>query len=145
MLIKVKYMTITVLLAIIFTASLSYSQDSPRTSIFAGKKFIVYFGEDSTHITVDTAEILDKLVEHGKKNKGQKLLVTGFFHEYEMDGLAEKRADAIKKYCVMLGLPESQIITRHQKRILAQNEEGIFKDDEKIRARRAELAFIDAP
>jgi outer membrane protein OmpA-like peptidoglycan-associated protein len=63
----------------------------------------------------------------------------------EKDGLAAKRAEAVKEYCVMLGMSESQIITRHTKQILAQNEEGIFEEKDRIKARRAELMFIDAP
>lgn len=122
-----------------------YSQEE-KLLIYSGKKFSVFFGEDSTHITLETADLLDKLVAFGKKNKNQKLLVSGFFHEYETEGLAEKRAEAVKQYCVMLGLPAGQIRTRFERRpILAQHEEGIFQDEERVRARRVELIFIDAP
>jgi outer membrane protein OmpA-like peptidoglycan-associated protein len=143
---KIKYLIFSALVAVsfMFAAQVSFSQ-SVHSTITSGKKFIVYFGEDSTHITVDAAEVLDKMVAHGKKNKGQRFLITGFFHEYESDGLAERRAEAVKKYCMMLGMPESQILTRHAKQLLAQNEEGIFEDEDRIKTRRAELMFIDAP
>lgn len=144
---KVKYLVFSILIALSFivVTQASFSQSVHPGTITSGKKFFVYFGEDSTHITLEAAEVLDKMVAHGKKNKGQRFLITGFFHEYEMDGLAGKRAEAVKEYCIMLGMPESQILTRHSKQILAQNEDGIFTDEEQIKARRAELMFIDAP
>jgi outer membrane protein OmpA-like peptidoglycan-associated protein len=144
---KIKYLVFSALIAIsfMFLTQVSFSQSVHPGTITSGKKFFIYFGEDSTHITVDASEVLDKLVAHGKKTKGQRFLITGFFHEYEKDGLAAKRAEAVKEYCVMLGMSESQIITRHTKQILAQNEEGIFEEKDRIKARRAELMFIDAP
>lgn len=144
-----KYFGIILSVAIgvlLLVSSTDLISQEEKLVIFAGKKFNVFFGEDSTHITLETAELLDKLVAFGKKNKSQKLLVSGFFHEYETEGLAEKRAEAVKEYCVMLGLPAAQIRTRFERRpILAQHEEGIFQDDERARARRVELVFIDAP
>jgi len=144
---KIKYLIFSALVAVSFmlAAQVSFSQSVHPSTITSGKKFMVYFGEDSTHITIDASEVLDKMVAHGKKNKGQRFLITGFFHEYETDGLAEKRAIAVKEYCMMLGMPESQILTRHGRQILAQNEEGIFEDKDRIKARKAELMFIDAP
>ena len=79
------------------------------------EKYMVFFDFDRSDITIEAADILKKVVDNAKKGKVTSLEVTGHADRAGSDKynmrLAQRRADAVKKQLIRLGLPGAEITT----------------------------------
>lgn len=79
------------------------------------EKYMVFFDFDRSDITIEAADILQKVAENAEKGKVTRIELTGHADRAGKEGynqkLSARRAEAVKKQLVRLGLPASDIVT----------------------------------
>jgi OmpA-OmpF porin, OOP family len=80
------------------------------------RSYLVFFGFDRTEITSEAAEILRTAAQNFQRTGVARIDVTGHTDRagpasYNM-GLSQRRAEAVRRQLVRLGIPENQIVVR---------------------------------
>lgn len=105
----------------------------------------VYFDTDKAELTPEAEAELNKMVRHLFENPNFSIRLFGFADprgsvEYNQK-LSERRVDAVKKYLMRRGIPESRIIVRALGEIqeVEGSHEGESQDEQYRRARKVEF------
>ena len=81
----------------------------------AVEKYMVFFDFNRSDLTIEAADILKKVADNAEKGKIVRLELTGHADRAGGDAynmkLSQRRADAVKKQLVRLGLPAAEIST----------------------------------
>lgn len=109
----------------------------------AVEKYMVFFDFDRSDLTIEAVDILKKVVDNAKKGKVTSLEVTGHADRAGSDKynmrLSQRRADAVKKQLIRLGLPGSEITTvaKGERQPLVPTKDGVREPQN----RRVEILY----
>lgn len=107
------------------------------------EKYMVFFDFDRSDITIEAADILKKVADNAEKGKVTRIELTGHADRAGKDKYNEKlsarRAEAVKKQLMRLGLPESEIATsaKGEREPLVQTGDGVREPQN----RRVEIVY----
>jgi outer membrane protein OmpA-like peptidoglycan-associated protein len=110
----------------------------------AVEKYMVFFDFDRSDLTIEAADILKKVVDNAKAGKVTSIELTGHADRAGSDAynikLSERRANAVKKQLIRLGLPAAEIDTvakGERPPLLVQTGDGVREPQN----RRVEIVY----
>ncbi|MBA4759884.1 OmpA family protein, partial [Sphingosinicella sp.] len=105
--------------------------------------FIVFFDFDKSDITTDAADILNRAAQAYKETGQASVTLAGHADaagpaDYNV-GLSQRRADAVRKYLVGQGVPETAVASEAfgETRLLVETADGVREPQN----RRVEINF----
>lgn len=107
------------------------------------EKYMVFFDFDRSDLTIEAADILKKVADNAEKGKVTRIELTGHADRAGSDRYNEKlsarRAEAVRKQLIRLGLPESEIATssKGERQPLVQTNDGVREPQN----RRVEIVY----
>ena len=110
----------------------------------AVEKFMVFFDFDRSDLTIEAADILKKVADNAKAGKVTSIELTGHADRAGSDAynmkLSQRRANAVKKQLIRLGLPAAEIDTvakGERPPLLVQTGDGVREPQN----RRVEIVY----